>query len=121
MAAVTPAFPPAPVIYPQKERRHIERIEMVSSGTGMPALKMYRMPEYPRRRRTKADASETRGPLISTMRPHTGPVVYTPTGSYSQARSGCPPAVIRTVSRCSYDVELSVRELETCTELGCVS
>jgi len=26
-----------------------------------------------------------------------------------------------TVSRCSNDVELSVSDLETCTELGCIS
>ena len=43
--AVIPAFPPAPAIYPQRKRRHIVRVDMVSADVGIPALKMFRMPE----------------------------------------------------------------------------
>ena len=48
------AFLPAPVTYPQRERRQIVMVE----EEGM-----------------KLNAREIRGPLSSTMRPHTGPVL----------------------------------------------
>ena len=43
--AARPAFPPVPIMYPERERRQVVREGMVSTDVGMPVLKTYRMPE----------------------------------------------------------------------------
>ena len=99
--AVRLAFPPC-TGYEGRKRRMVT-VEMVSADIAVPASKMYQMPEKTGRR-TKADVREIGG--IYNAAPY-GTELSTPTGK-SKFGVRYKSNLGRTVSRCYYDVKLSV-------------
>lgn len=81
---INPPFPPEPVIKLQSTNRQKLNIAIVVAPSGSPASKKNLIPEYPTRSRTNAPMSGIRGPLMSTIRPHIGPELYTPTVQVDQ-------------------------------------
>ena len=79
MALPSPPFPPMPVRNPQNTSVQNATVERSVAPCGRPMSKKYLIPLYPARRETNPMASRILGPLVSTMRPHSGAVPYTPT------------------------------------------